>query len=333
MCAATAGARGRSVALFDHSGAIGKKISVSGGGRCNFTNLSVSHKNYNSQNEHFAKSALKRFPPSSIVQLLEKYGVEYYEKKDGQLFCRSSAHILSVLKKECAAAGVKIILGCKINKISKGFVVETSKGTYECDSLVIATGGLSYPKLGATNFGLKLAKKFGLKIVPTFPALTPMLLKPHELRIFSGLAGVSKNTMVDCAGHIFHENILFTHRGLSGPAILNASLYWDKGREITIDLMPDETPITRRLQKVCDEHYKTANIHELKIVPADLDGYDKAEVTRGGVDTDELSSKTFETKKVAGLYFIGEVLDVTGELGGYNLHWAWASGSAAGEFV
>jgi predicted Rossmann fold flavoprotein len=369
MCALTAGQRGRKVLLLDHADAVGRKILVSGGGHCNFSNLQVQSENYISDNPKFPKSALSRFSPYSFISLLEKYNIPYHEKKDGQLFLnKKSQEIVNILLKECEIGGVKIQANCKIAKIEKGrdFLIKTNSGDYTSDSLVIATGGLSMTEIGASGFGYEIAKQFGLNIIPTYPALVPLTLSSKR---FQNLAGISVDVNVSCNKKTFRDSILFTHKGLSGPAILQISNYWNKGNEIIINLLPDinltemiekwqkERPKAElknlmsellpkrivltflQLNKPINQYNKKeigkiADVfHKWRIIPSGTEGYKIAEVTKGGIDTKELSSKTFESHKVKGLYFIGEVLDVTGELGGFNLHWAWASGYCAGQFV
>ncbi len=382
MCAIQAGQRQRSVLVIDHAKKIGGKILISGGGRCNFTNIEAAPANYVSDNPHFCKSALSRYTSGDFINLVEKHGIQYYEKKLGQLFCKNSAQdILNLLMAECENTNVKTLLDCKINNITKTndkFEINTNKGELTCSSLVIATGGLSIPKLGATSFGYDLAKQFGLNIIQTLPALDGFVLNPSEVRFFNKLSGVSIDCVITCHGQKFRENILFTHKGLSGPAALQASLYWSKGNSIEIDLLPNidstyessyELLLERKkmgnrsqiknllmgllpsrfvecfcaqyfnndkpLNEVSDRELKELSdrLHAWKITPLDTVGYNKAEVTKGGVDTNELSSQTMESKKIKGLYFIGEVVDVTGQLGGYNFQWAWASGWAAGQVV
>ncbi len=373
MCAIEAGKRGRSVLIIEAAEKIGKKILISGGGRCNFTNKQVLAKNFLSENAHFCKSALARYSQKDFIALVEKYGIAYHEKTLGQLFCDdSSREILAMLEKECADVGVVIITDCKVENISKveQFHLLTNQGEYECDSLVIASGGLSIPKMGATNFGYKIAEQFGLDIISARPALVPLLWQEKDRRAYSELSGIAIPVKVTCKKVMFKENMLFTHRGLSGPAILQISSYWKEGEAITIDLSEyiDFEKVfqkyrTNRLElaailsrylprrfvlKWCEFNApskpmnqmsdkalrSTAELlHHWKVIPASTDGFDKAEVTVGGVDTNELSSKTMEASKVTGLYFIGEVVDVTGWLGGYNFQWAWSSGWAAGQAV
>ncbi|MBM2846963.1 MAG: hypothetical protein HW407_2275, partial [Bacteroidetes bacterium] len=342
-------------------------------GRCNFTNIIADHEHFLSENPHFCKSALARYTPDDFIALVQKHGISYHEKKLGQLFCdQSSRQIISMLEKECADAGADIIVGCQISDVKKEqrFLVTTNKGVFESDSLVIATGGLSIPPLGATDFGYRLAKQFGLNITHTKPGLVPLTFKKDDVSFFGELSGVSTDAIVSCNGHSFRENILFTHRGLSGPSVLQISSYWNRGDTISINLSPDvdlleylkgkhqsvaefatvlSGVLPNRLAKEwCSRyvpskpilHYSfkelesiAGRLHDWKLVPQGTEGYAKAEVTCGGVDTNELSSKTMEAKKVPGLFVIGEVVDVTGHLGGYNFQWAWASGFVAGQVV
>jgi len=373
MCAIEAGKRGRSVLVLEHMNKTGKKIRISGGGRCNFTNTNLSPDNYLSANPHFCKSAVARFTPSDFVGMVERHGIEYHEKEKGQLFCQgSSGHIVRMLHEECRNVGVEIVLNCKISSITKKdtYSVSTDSCKIEADSLVIATGGLSYPELGATDMGFRMAKKFGLKTTQMKPALVPLVFGRPDLIKYSGLSGVSFDAIVSGKEHQFRGEILFTHRGLSGPAILQISSYWNRGEEITIDLMPDRDAnglfmlrrtsrmelsnllseyLPRRFSHRWCELYSPSKpicqytekelkdsaylVHHWKIRPEATEGYKRAEITAGGVDTDELSSKTMEVKKVPGLYFVGEVVDVAGQLGGYNLQWAWSSGFVAGQYA
>ena len=375
MCALTAGQRGRKVLVLDHAGRVGEKILISGGGSSNFTNLYLDSEHYISGNPHFCKSALSRFSQHDFISLVEKHGVSYHERKSGQLFCDGeSREILSFLLEECRIAGVRIQTKCKIRKIEKEhcFTVKTNSGEYVTESLVVATGGLSMPEIGATGFGYKVAEQFGLNLVSSQPGLVPLTLSKTDLNNFGDLSGISVGAVVSCNEKSFRESILFTHRGLSGPAILQISNYWQPGDEVVIDLLPDldlvqtikqwqtERPkaelktlmgelLTRRLAHRLMElwyHNKPVNqysekeineiaaiFHKWHIMFSGTEGYKVAEVTRGGVDTEDLSSKTFEARNVKGLYFIGEVVDVTGWLGGYNLQWAWSSGFCAGQFV
>jgi predicted Rossmann fold flavoprotein len=320
MCAIEAGKRGRSVLVLEHNASIGEKIRISGGGRCNFTNMHTQPGNFISGNPSFAKSALARYTPEDFLALVERHRIPWHEKKAGQLFCNgSSREILSMLRKECAGAAVKILSQCRVASVQPGFVLETSQGVFECASLVVATGGLSVPKIGATDFGYRVARQFGLRVTALRPGLVPLLF--DEPRAFHELHGVSFEAEVRCGRVRFRENVLFTHRGLSGPAILEISSYWKPGETVTIEAVGHKP---RRLAQVWKES-------EWRLVPTGTEGYAKAEVTAGGVDTAELSSTTMQAKKVPGLYFIGEVVDVTGQLGGFNFQWAWASGFAAGQ--
>ncbi len=375
MCAATAGQRGRSVLLVDHYPKLGEKIRISGGGRCNFTNLHASPANYLSRNPHFCRSALARYAPRHFIALVEKHRIAYHEKTLGQLFCDDSAtQVIAMLKAECDAGGVEWRMPCEVRAVSReaaGFRVDTAAGPVTCASLVVATGGLTVPKIGATPFGYKLAEQFGLAVVPPKPALVPLSLDPQALARYGDLSGVSLEAEVACRGACFRESLLFTHRGLSGPAILQASSYWQDGPAsdpILVNLLPGvnaqawiaerrranallatllaETLPKRFAQAWCQAHGLEKPVAELPdkalreaaselaewaVHPSGTLGYNKAEVTLGGVDTRGLSSKTMEAAAVPGLYFIGEVVDVTGHLGGFNFQWAWASGHAAGE--
>ena len=373
MCAMEAGRRGRRVAVVEHNGRVGRKIEVSGGGRCNFTNLHATPKNFLSANPHFAKSALARYTPADFVALVERHRVRYHEKKLGQLFCDgSSREIVSMLLAECDRAGVEILTECRVGAVEKNsdFEVRTTRGVLRAESLVVATGGLSIPKLGATDFGYRLARQFNLKIVRPAPALVPLTLGGADLQSFRPLSGVSVPSVVSCGGAEFAENILVTHRGLSGPAVLQASSYWEPGASVEVDLLPGVDAfelieskraggaelatllgahLPRRFAQIWCELYAparppksyapaevrevAARLHGWRIVPAGTEGFEKAEVTKGGVDTDELSSKTMEARRVPGLYFVGEVVDMTGHLGGFNFQWAWASGFAAGQYA
>jgi len=367
MCAIEAGKRGRRVAVLERANRAGKKILISGGGRCNFTNLHCRPENFHSSNPHFAKSALARYQPSDFIALVEKHGIPYHEKTLGQLFCdRSAEDILTLLEMECRDAGVQIFLNCKIHKVQheEVFIAATDCGEFRAPALVVATGGLSIPKLGATSFGYDLARQFGLKISETRPALVPLMFGTQDRTRYCDLAGVSAEVAVSTDHTSFREKMLVTHRGLSGPAILQISTYWQKSSPIRIDLAPGrdatlgireakvrnlavtQTALQEFLPKRfaarwLELHTPSAwsnrsleewerQIHEWVIEPAGTEGYEKAEVTAGGVDTDELSSKTMECRRVPGLFFIGEVVDVTGQLGGFNFQWAWASGVAAG---
>lgn len=320
MCAIEAGRRGRTVVVLERNATIGEKIRISGGGRCNFTNLHTRPDNFISENPSFAKSSLSRYTPEAFLHLVEHHRIRWHEKKSGQLFCDgSSREILAMLRKECAQAAVKILAECRVQSVRKGFVLETSHGVLECASLVIATGGLSIPKIGATDFGYRIATQFGIRVTTLRPGLVPLLFDdPKELH---ALHGVSFEADVRCGRIRFQENVLLTHRGLSGPAILQISSYWKPGDVITIQAVGHKP---RRLAQAWKEDSWT-------LTPSGTEGYAKAEVTAGGIDTNELSSTSMESKKVSGLYFIGEVVDVTGQLGGFNFQWAWASGFAAGE--
>jgi len=377
MCAIEAAKRGRQVQVLDHANKAGKKILMSGGGRCNFTNYDVSADNYISHNPHFCKSALSRFSQWDFIGLVSDYKIPFHEREHGQLFCDESAKdILTMLLSECAHAGVQIQLNCDISVVEKTtsgkFKLQTSTGNYQADSLVIATGGLSIPKMGATAFGYQIAKQFGHKVWPTSAGLVPFTLQPDDKSWIAQLSGVAINCIVSNQQTSFRENILLTHRGLSGPAILQISSYWKAGEAITINLLPDvdlnellsqartknantllkntlvkylpkrfivallgdqlaDSPLQSLSQKKCQEIAK--QFHQWQIKPNSTEGYRTAEVTLGGVDCNELSSKNMESSKVAGLYFIGEVTDVTGWLGGYNFQWAWSSGWCAGQTV
>ena len=373
MCAIEADKRGRKVLVIEHAEKVGKKILISGGGRCNFTNIYAKPENFLSNNPHFCKSALARFTPQDFISLVNKHKIKYHEKKLGQLFCDgSSKEIIDMLLKECKDAGVEILVNCKVSKINKNnnFTVKTNLGEFTSDSLVIATGGVSIPKMGATDFGYKIAKQFGLRLTEIWPGLVPLTWNKKELKLFADLSGVSVDSIVSYNKVSFRENILFTHIGLSGPAILQISSYWNKGEPLTINLLPDKNisdellaNISSRMQldnflsmclpkrfaeKWCEIFFPSKPVNQLKekdivfiakqlhgwqVIPSGTEGFEKAEVTCGGIDTNELSSKTMESKKVKGLYFIGEVVDVTGWLGGYNFQWAWASGYAAGQYV
>ena len=320
MCAIEAGRRRRSVLVLEHNASIGEKIRISGGGRCNFTNVHTQPENFISENPSFSKSALARYKPESFLQLIERHRIRWHEKKAGQLFCDgSSREILAMLRKECADAGVRTLPECRVTSVRKGFSIETNRGEFECASLVIATGGLSIPKLGATDFGYRIARQFGLRVTTLRPGLVPLLF--NEPKNLHELHGVSFEAEVRCGRIRFRDSVLFTHRGLSGPAVLQISSYWKPGDVVTIEAVGQKP---RRLAQVWKEDTWTLN-------PSGSEGYAKAEVTAGGVDTDELSSTTMEAKKQPGLYFIGEVVDVTGQLGGFNFQWAWASGFAAGQ--
>jgi len=374
FCALTAAQHGRSVLLIEHAEKVGKKILISGGGRCNFTNLHTAPENFISRNPNFHKSALSRFTPHDFIAMVKEHKIAYHEKKLGQLFCNdSSLQILRMLLDECSRTRVEVRTNCKVqsaDKIGQTFIVETNQGRFESESLVVATGGLSIPKMGATDFGHRLARQFGLKIVQTRPALVPFTLAEQDRSVFTPISGISVDALVSLRGQHFRENILVTHQGLSGPAILQISSYWNSGEAIEIDLLPDgdaeallaaERNSLKEVKTLLSQHWPqrfaqawtqihtaskpmrqysnkelrsiAENIHRWQITPNGTEGYRKAEVTAGGVDTDELSSKTMESRQVPGLFFIGEVIDVTGHLGGFNFQWAWASGAAAGQAV
>ncbi|MBA4371315.1 MAG: aminoacetone oxidase family FAD-binding enzyme [Thermodesulfovibrio sp.] len=363
--------RKRSVLVIDHMKRIGNKIRISGGGRCNFTNLHVTAENYISLNSHFCKSALTQFTPADFMALLDRHHIRYGERSEGQLFCiRTAEDIISALQKEATAGGVDFSLGTVIKKMrkQKTFELVTDKGLFTADSVIVATGGLSYPDIGATNLGYTIAKEFGLKVTRLRPGLVPLLFDKNTARQFQDLSGTSLNVEISCKGIRVSGGMLMTHTGLSGPAVLQASLYWEEGESIAINLLP-ETDLLGFLTDHSQSRAQLANVlasflpkrfaqrwtemndlarplcqfspreighiaHNLQnweIRPAGTAGFSKAEVTLGGVDTGELSSKTMESKKVPGLYFIGEVIDVTGQLGGFNLQWAWSSGYAAGQ--
>ena len=377
MCAIEAGKRGRNVIVLDHANKAGKKILMSGGGRCNFTNYDVSAENYLSHNPHFCKSALSRFSQWDFIAMVERYKIAYHERDHGQLFCDVSAkQILAMLLTECKQYGITIRLNCGITQITQqaggGFVIHSRQEDFSCEALVIATGGLSIPKMGATPFGYKIAEQFGLKVWPTRAGLVPFTLHDKDKARFAPLSGIAIESVVQTDHIAFRENILFTHRGLSGPAILQISSYWQAGETVHINLLPDidlaealllakqsqakqqlKTLITKYLPKrlvavLLDDtlasqtlhdtsHAQIEHIaqlfHDFAIKPNGTEGYRTAEVTVGGVDCDELSSKTMQSHKIPGLFFIGEVVDVTGWLGGYNFQWAWSSGWSAGQVV
>ncbi|GBQ81594.1 glutathione reductase [Acetobacter malorum DSM 14337] len=374
MAAFTAARRGRRVVVLDHAPEVGRKILISGGGRCNFTNTEMRAERFISQNKHFARSALSRYTPAQFLELLAKHKIPWHEKKLGQLFCDNSARdIVQMLLAECAAANVTILTDVRITDVTKpqDFRVQTSAGTFTSKALVLATGGLSIPKLGATSFSYNIARYFGLSVVSPEPALVPLVFGQPDESWVQSLAGVSLPVRASCGKIGFDESLLFTHRGLSGPALLQISSYWEPGQAVRINLLPgedlnallaglkkakgqmkgpaalgrwlphrlaqelarqgapEERPVVewpdRTLRALADR------IHRLDLHPTGTEGFAKAEVTRGGVDTRKLSSKTMEAQTVPNLYVIGEAVDVTGWLGGYNFHWAWASGHAAGE--
>jgi predicted Rossmann fold flavoprotein len=376
MCAIEAGKRERRVAVLERAERPGKKILISGGGRCNFTNIYCQPENFLSANPHFAKSALARYTPADFIALVEKHQIPDHEKTLGQLFCNRSANeITHMLEEECGAVGVKIYLNVSIRDVQRTdeFLVLADTDEFHSPALVVATGGLSIPKMGATSFGYDLARQFGLKIQKARPALVPLVFGAADRENYCDLAGVSSEVVASRGEQGFRESMLITHRGLSGPAILQISSYWNKGEPLHIDLAPglDVTAALRdggrrnisaaraAFQGALPKRFATRwldlhapaakgpkdtwskqeldeverRVHEWIVVPADTEGYGKAEVTAGGVDTDELSSKTMEAVKVRGLFFIGEVVDVTGHLGGFNFQWAWASGAAAGQSV
>jgi predicted Rossmann fold flavoprotein len=339
MCAIEAGRRGRSVVVLERSSQIGKKIRISGGGRCNFTNIHTSAENFLTDNPHFHKSALSRYTPQDFIALVERHRIAFHEKKLGQLFCNgSSVQIVDMLLRECSRCGVQVICSGLVSDVRRkkpaGFVVAAGDSQWECSSLVVATGGLSIPKSGATDFGYRIARQFGLRVLETRPGLVPLILDDPADRPFRDLSGVSLDAIVQWQRVAFRENVLFTHRGLSGPAILQISSYWKPGDSIMINARPDDdTVLPRRFLRTWHTRYGEQDPAAWQVVPTSTEGYAKAEVTAGGVDTRELSSKTMEALRVPGLYFIGEVVDVTGQLGGFNFQWAWASGFAAGQVV
>jgi predicted Rossmann fold flavoprotein len=375
MCAIEAGRRGRRVVLLDHAERIGKKILISGGGRCNFTNIHCRPENFLSENPHFAKSALARFTPADIIAMVEKHGIRYHEKTLGQLFCDRSAHdVVAMLERECADAGVRILVGTRVISVVRdgNFRVETAATKFEAEAVVVATGGLSIPKMGATEFGYSVAEQFGLRIVECRPGLVPLVFSIEDREHWCDLAGVSAEVIAKAGVRqrrsSFREKMLVTHRGLSGPSILQVSSYWRPGEAIEVDLAPDievmAPLLTRNARRdpaaavlairavlparmadrwvALHEPADWTNgslakmeqlLHAWRMTPAGTEGYAKAEVTAGGVDTAELDAKTLQSRKVPGLYFIGEVVDVTGWLGGYNFQWAWASGVSAGQAV
>ncbi|MFR0674206.1 NAD(P)/FAD-dependent oxidoreductase [Enterobacterales bacterium AW_CKDN230030176-1A_HGKHYDSX7] len=377
MCAHLAAYRGRRVLVLDHANKPGKKILMSGGGRCNFTNLYTEPANFLSQNPHFCKSALARYTQWDFIDLVARHGVPYHEKKLGQLFCdNKSSDILELLLNECDQAGAELRMNTRIDQIERledGYRLQTSAGPFACQSLVIATGGLSIPTLGATGFGYQVARQFGHSVLPTCAALVPFIITEPQLKaLCSELSGTSLDCTASCNGMSFRENLLFTHRGLSGPAILQISSFWKVGDTVEIDLLPDRDALawlreqqaerpntelktvladifTRKLAHLLAEQwfvskplkqYTPAELAQVaerlsawQLVPAGTEGYRTAEVTLGGVDTREVSSKSMESLKSPGLYFIGEVLDVSGHLGGFNFQWAWASAYAAAQVV
>jgi len=379
MCAAVAGQRGRSVMLLDHASVLAEKIRISGGGRCNFTNLHAGPQNFLSENPHFCKSALARYTPQDFLSLMKTHGIAYHEKHKGQLFCDDSAEqVIQMLKVECIRGKVEIRMPCKVlglKKIGDQFEVDTDQGLVLAGSVVIATGGLSIPKIGATDFAFRIARQFDIAVIATVPALVPLTFDAESWQVFVPLAGISMEVEIETGskkqrGH-FREDLLFTHRGLSGPAVLQISSYWQEGGEIKINLLPEidlaeqlihekstsrknlgnvlASYLPQRLaegwlqvgnyqadQRIADMTDKSLralgeSVNNWKITPNGSEGYKKAEVTRGGIDTKALSQQTMMVNKVPGLYFIGEAVDVTGWLGGFNFQWAWASGVAAGQ--
>lgn len=377
MCAMEAGKRGRRVLMLDHADKLGEKIRISGGGRCNFTNTGTHPSRFISRNPHFCKSALSRYTPDDFIDMVNRHGITWHEKTLGQLFCDHSAKdIVAMLLKETDAADVIIRLNTKITEVRNlgdGFAIETANGVYTCEKVVVATGGPSIPKIGASGFGYRLAQQFGLKVVEPRAALVPLTFDDEQLALMKPLSGVSVDpALVSCNGVSFREAILFTHRGLSGPAILQISSFWTAGDKVSVNFCPDrdisallkqarQAQPRKMLRNIISDWLpsrladvlalqsghdapmadlsdkKIAEIALLitawEIIPQGTEGYRTAEVAVGGVDTDELSSKTFESRKVPGLYFIGEVVDVTGWLGGYNFQWAWASGWCCGQDV
>jgi predicted Rossmann fold flavoprotein len=376
MCAIAAGRHGRCALVIEHASRVGKKILMSGGGRCNFTNLGTTPANFLSANPHFCKSALARYTPAAFIAMVEQHGIAYHEKELGQLFCDvSSKQIVRMLLDECAAAGVRIETNCAVTRVRHGdanFHLDTIIGTFTAPALVVATGGLSIPSMGASAFGYELARQFGHRVLPTRAGLVPLTLSGKHQERLADLAGVALPVEARCNGASFRNFMLITHRGISGPAILQISSYWNPGDDLRLDLLPDDdalawleaqqterpaselrTVLAERLpkrfvQRLCEHWLKSKPMRqyreaELRAVAAQLEawpliasgteGYRTAEVTLGGVDTDELSSTTMQSKRMPGLYFIGEVVDVTGWLGGYNFQWAWASGHACGEAI
>ena len=376
MSAIEAGKRGKIVFLIDHSTKIAEKIRISGGGRCNFTNLYSNPSNFLSNNKHFCKSAFAKYTQNDFIDLIEKHNIEFFEKKLGQLFCNTSAkEIIDMLVKECIEYNVNIDLETKVTNLSKSeneYIIRTNKGTYTSKSMVIATGGLSIPKIGASDFGYRIAKQFDLKVTDLFPALVPLTFEEKELEFCKSLAGVSLNASVKVDKTIFNEGLIFTHRGISGPSILQISSYWKSGQPISINLLPghnmdiilkerrNETPkqtlsnvladylpnklalaicnkflINQKIADASNEILKKLSdfVNNWIVYPNGTEGYKTAEVTLGGIDTKEISSSTMECIKHPGLFFIGEVLDVTGHLGGHNFQWAWSSGFVAGQNV
>jgi predicted Rossmann fold flavoprotein len=372
MCAIEAGNRGRRVAVLERADRVGKKILISGGGRCNFTNIHCKPENFLSANTHFARSALARYPPADFIALVEKHGIAYHEKTLGQLFCDGSAkEIVAMLLAECADAGVEIFLNEHVESVRRleervdGFALATQNAEFIAPALVVATGGLSIPKMGATSLGYEIAEQFGIAIQMCRPGLVPLVLDQTDQQAWCDLTGLSCEVVASSGRHKFREKLLITHRGLSGPAILQISSYWREGESITIDWAPGKSVMADLLAETTGRNAPAAKtilrghfaarladrlidlagpprwtnaaiqqleeqLHHWHFEPDGTEGYEKAEVTAGGVDTNELSAKTMEAKRTPGLYFIGEVVDVTGHLGGFNFQWAWASGAAAG---
>ena len=368
MCAIEAGKRGRRVVLLEHADRVGKKILISGGGRCNFTNIHCKPENFLSANPHFARSALAGYTPADFIAIVEKHRIPYHEKTLGQLFCDGSAkEIVAMLLAECAEARVEILLNENVERVvrDEAFRIFTKNAEFIAPALVVATGGLSIPKMGATSLGYEVAEQFGIAIQECRPGLVPLVLDQTDQQAWCDLTGLSCEVVASSGRHKFREKLLITHRGLSGPAILQISSYWREGESITIDWAPEKSVTATLLAKttgrdataaktalkdhfaarLADRLIDLANpprwtnaaiqqledrLHHWQFEPDGTEGYEKAEVTAGGIDTNELSAKTMETKRVPGLYFIGEVVDVTGHLGGFNFQWAWASGAAAG---
>ena len=376
MCSFEAGKRGKKVCLLEHSSKIAEKIRISGGGRCNFTNLFSTDNNFISDNKHFCKSAFAKYTQNDFIDLVKKHNIQFFEKKLGQLFCiKSAKDIIDMLVSECINQKVEIFIDTKIKNLFKdenSYIVKTDKGTISSPSIVIATGGLSIPKIGATDFGYQIAKQFNLKVTELTPALVPLVFEKDILDFCKSLAGTSLNASIKINKTVFKEGLIFTHRGLSGPSILQISSYWVKDSPIKINLLPDQdievilknrrisTPkqiVSKILSDylpnklslaICDQLKvkkqigdtsnqilkKVSNfVNNWTVVPSGTEGYKTAEVTLGGIDTKEISSSTMECKKHPGLYFVGEVLDVTGHLGGHNFQWAWSSGFLAGQYV
>ncbi len=369
MCAIEGGRRGRRVLVLDHAERIGKKILISGGGRCNFTNIHCRAENFLSQNPHFAKSALARFTPADIIAMVERHSIPWHEKTLGQLFCnRTAQDVVAMLSRECAAANVSIRCSVVVDRVQRddGFILTTSAGELHTTSLVVATGGLSIPKLGATAFGYELATQFGIKIVECRPALVPFVLSPEDRDRWCDLSGLSAEVVARTGKQLFREKMLVTHKGLSGPAVLQISSYWKPGEPVEFDLAPDQDLLQPLFEKNARRDAGNAiwalraalptrlaerwlavhpprdwtnhglaemerALHTWRVIPAGTEGYAKAEVTAGGVDTAELDARTMQSRRIPDLYFIGEVVDVTGWLGGYNFQWAWASGASAGQ--